>query len=140
VISDSVNLASRIQGMTRMYDTPLLISDSTFHQLKDPGQFATRIVDRVIAKGRSGAVTLREVFDADPAAIRDAKYATAELIGRAFSLYYSRQLEEAAELFQQSLAIYPEDKVAAIYIKRCQHYIKEGLEDDWDGITTLEHK
>ncbi len=140
VISDTVNLASRIQGMTRLYSTPLLISDDTFQQFDNPAQFATRIVDRVIAQGRTEAVTIREVFNADPPAIKEAKYKTADIIGRAFSRYHGRNLKEAAELFRQSLDIYPQDTVAKIYYERCQYYLRVGMDEDWDGVTVLDTK
>ncbi|EDN65142.1 adenylate/guanylate cyclase [Beggiatoa sp. PS] len=65
VISDAVNLASRIEGMTKMYGAALLISEETYARLNDVSQYAIRTVDRVKVKGKSEPVTVYEVFDGD---------------------------------------------------------------------------
>ncbi len=53
VISDAVNLASRIEGMTKMYGAALLISEETYANLSDVSQYAIRTIDRVKVKGKS---------------------------------------------------------------------------------------
>ena len=63
VISDAVNLASRIEGLTKNYKTPLLISEYTLNKLKNPKQYNTRFVDRVNVKGKAEAVSIYEVAD-----------------------------------------------------------------------------
>ncbi|RKZ72807.1 MAG: hypothetical protein DRR19_31670 [Candidatus Parabeggiatoa sp. nov. 1] len=53
VISDAVNLASRIEGMTKMYGAALLISEETYANLSNVSQYAIRTIDRVIVTGKS---------------------------------------------------------------------------------------
>ncbi|MDP5018948.1 MAG: AAA family ATPase, partial [Dolichospermum sp.] len=65
VISDAVNLASRIEGLTKEYGVSLLISQQTFQRLQKPENYAIRQVDKVKVKGKLETVTIYEVFDAD---------------------------------------------------------------------------
>jgi class 3 adenylate cyclase len=123
VISDAVNLASRIEGLTKNYGVSLLISHATFSRLQNPAQYSIRKIDRVKVKGKSEAVIVYEVFDGDVAEVREGKLATAELFGKALELYNLQKFREAQELFQDVLSINARDKVAQIYLKRCQqHY------------------
>jgi len=135
VISDAVNLASRIEGMTKMYGIPLLISDATYHALEDPTKYHIRKIDRVKVKGKTKPVTLWEVFDLDPPELLDYKLKIAAIFEEAISLYHSRQFEEAHELFLDCLTRNPRDKTAEFYVERCKLYMKMGDEEDWGGIT-----
>ncbi|HPP07400.1 MAG TPA: adenylate/guanylate cyclase domain-containing protein, partial [Syntrophorhabdaceae bacterium] len=65
VISDAVNLASRIESMTKNYKTPILISEHTYYSLRDPSIYGIRFVDRVKVKGKEQCQSVYEVFDAD---------------------------------------------------------------------------
>lgn len=120
VISDTVNLASRIEGLTKDYKVPLLISHYTFSQLKDANQYAFRLIDRVKVKGKLAAVSVYEVFDADPPKIRDKKLATKTAFEEALLLYHLHSFSNAAQLFEDCLRLNPTDTVAQIYLERCQ--------------------
>lgn len=120
VISDAVNLASRIEGLTKDYRVSLLISHYTFSQLNDANQYAFRIIDRVKVKGKLAAVSVYEVFEADPPKIREAKLATKTAFEEALLLYNLHSFKNASQLFEECLHLNPEDTVAQIYLERCQ--------------------
>ncbi|HEY9615171.1 adenylate/guanylate cyclase domain-containing protein [Allocoleopsis sp.] len=120
VISDTVNLASRIEGLTKEYRVSLLISHHTFSQLQDANQYAFRLIDRVKVKGKLAAVSVYEVFDADPPKIRDAKLATKTAFEEALLLYNLHSFKQAAQLFEECLHLNPDDTVAQNYLERCQ--------------------
>jgi PAS domain S-box-containing protein len=120
VISDTVNLASRIEGLTKEYRVSLLISHHTFSQVQDANEYAFRIIDRVKVKGKLAAVSVYEVFDADPPTIRDAKLATKTAFEEALLLYNLHSFPQAAQLFAECLHLNPEDTVAQSYLERCQ--------------------
>lgn len=122
VISDAVNLASRIEGLTKNYGVPMLISHATFERLRNPADYAIRLVDRVKVKGKSQFVTVYEVFDADPAEIRSAKLANLPLYTEAMLLYDRKEFREAGKLFEECLRTNPSDPVARIYKKRCKDW------------------
>ena len=140
VISDAVNLASRVERMTKMYGSSILITDQTFHSLRTPEQYSMRLVDRVTVKGKTEPVTVWDVFEGDLPEIKEAKMKISNLFEKAIFLYYSKQFEEALVVLEQCISHYPEDKVTSIYMKRCQHYLKVGWDEDWDGVTNLDSK
>ncbi len=119
VISDSVNVASRIENLTKNYGVSLLITHWTFMALEDANQYAIRIIDRVKVKGKSNAVTVYEVFDADLPGIKAGKLITKTTFEYGLMQYYLERYSEAAKLFQECLDRNPQDQVAQIYLERC---------------------
>ncbi|OQW93948.1 MAG: hypothetical protein BWK79_08445 [Beggiatoa sp. IS2] len=140
VISDAVNLASRVEGMTKMYGTSLLITENTYGRLVDLNQYHIRIIDKVKVKGKTQAITVYEVLDGNLPEIRDAKIATMGKFIEAFTAYQQRHLEIAEELFQECFKQNPQDKAVELYIKRCQYWQKFGDYQTWDGVIQLESK
>ena len=122
VISDAVNLASRIEGLTKDYSVPLLISHQTLERLRNPADYAIRVVDKVQVKGKSQYVVVYEVFDADPPEIRSAKLANLPVYTEAMFLCERKQFREAGKLFEECLRTNPSDQVARIYLKRCRDW------------------
>jgi predicted ATPase/class 3 adenylate cyclase/GAF domain-containing protein/tRNA A-37 threonylcarbamoyl transferase component Bud32 len=156
VISDAVNLASRIEGMTKVYGVSLLISETTYFQLEDTSKYAIRIIDQVQAKGKSEPVTVFEVFDGDPPHVVERKLQTLMLFKQGFKLYHQtkfaaasllfdevlhispneqmEQITEAQALFSEILHVNPYDKVAKIYLQRCTNILKYGVSEEWKGV------
>ncbi|WP_008317381.1 response regulator [Leptolyngbya sp. PCC 6406] len=126
VISDTVNVAARIERMTRAYSVNLLISHHTFMELENPNGYALRVIDRVQMKGKTLFVSVYEVYEADPPTLRVLKSATKTLFESALLLYFQGAYSNAAERFQRCLDQCPEDKVAAIYHQRCQNHLLRG--------------
>ncbi|MEP6489141.1 response regulator [Microcoleus vaginatus GB2-A3] len=119
VISDAVNLASRIESLTKNYGVSLLITQQTFDRLRNPGDYAIRVIDKVQVKGKSEWVTVYEVFDADWPEVKAGKLATLQLFTEALSLYNMNSFREASALFADCLRQNPGDNVARIYLERC---------------------
>ena len=120
VISDSVNLASRMEGLTKNYGVSLLISHHTFLRLQNYEDYSIRFMDRVQVKGKSKMVAVYEVFDADEPEMREAKLATKPIFEEALFLYMNGNFTKSAQLFKACLLINPLDKAAKIYLERCQ--------------------
>jgi class 3 adenylate cyclase len=122
VISDAVNLASRVEDLTKIYNTALLITEQTYLKLKDPWAYQIRVIDAVIPKGKSEEVTIYEIFDADFPESLNLKYETRDNFELGFVLYHSEEMKEAKVLFEKVLAINQHDKAAQVYLKRCEHF------------------
>jgi hypothetical protein len=137
VISDDVNLASRIESMTKMYGASLLISEKTFFSLETPLAYSIRVVGRVRAKGRSEPTTVFEVFDGDLPEVKEAKCTTLKLLEEAIDLYHRQEFREAQKLFLSCCNKNPHDQTAKIYLERCQQKISAGQQADSNGITKL---
>jgi len=120
VISDAVNLASRVESLTKNYGASLLITQETYSRLENPSEYAIRTLDTVKVKGKSEAVTVYEVFDADGLEIKEGKLATLELFAQALAIYSQGKFAEAARLFSECWRQNQGDRVAKIYWERCQ--------------------
>ncbi|WP_422398717.1 AAA family ATPase [Trichormus variabilis] len=120
VISDAVNLASRIEGLTKNYGVSLLISHHTYSRLQNANQYHIRLIDRVKVKGKSQMVSIFEVFDADSPELREGKLMTRLIFEEALLLYNNCSFREAAERFKDCLRCNPGDRVSQIYVERCQ--------------------
>ncbi|XZO04464.1 MAG: adenylate/guanylate cyclase domain-containing protein [Microcoleus sp.] len=119
VISDAVNLASRVEGLTKNYGVSLLITQETYSRLENPSKYAIRSLDTVKVKGKSEAVTVYEVFDCDRPEIKDGKLATLELFAEALAIYSEGKFAEAGRLFAECWHQNQGDGVAKIYWERC---------------------
>jgi len=117
VISDAVNLASRLEGLTKQYGVSLLISHQTLARLHNPMEYCIRFVEQVKVKGKSKAVAVFEVFDGDTIQIKEAKLATKTIFEEGLWLYHQHCFSEAAKRFKKVLSINPKDTVAQIYLK-----------------------
>ena len=120
VISDAVNLASRIESLTKKYGVSLLITQHTFDRLINPADYAIRVIDQVQVKGKLEMVTVYEVFDADLPEVKAGKLATLQVFSEAISLYNADAFNDAAVLFADCLRHNSGDQVAQFYLQRCR--------------------
>ncbi|MGD8739536.1 MAG: response regulator [Desulfobacterales bacterium] len=140
VVADAVNLASRLEGLTRVYGSSISISEPTLAQLKDPDQYKHRFVDKVQVKGKKDPVSVHEVFDGDPPKVAELKEQTKEEFEQGLCLYYDRKFSEASVQFNRVLEKHPEDRAARIYLKRSANYMVNGVADNWTGVEVLTQK
>ncbi len=120
VISDAVNLASRVETLTKTYQTPILISQHTLNSIRYPAEFSIRFLDRVRVRGKHLAQSIYEVFDADPVPLKAAKTASRDIFEDALAHYHFRRMDEALALFSDCLEHSPGDTPASVYWQRCR--------------------
>ena len=130
VISDTVNLASRIESLTKTYGVKIATSEWTFNSLANKDQYLHRFLDRVKVKGKNEPVIIYEIFDGDSPESIDLKAKTMQDYNQGIKLYYDKKFEECRPYFQNVLQTNANDKVAEMYIQR-SHYSNRS--SDWDG-------
>jgi tetratricopeptide (TPR) repeat protein len=140
VISDAVNLSSRIEGMTKQYGASLLISEVTYSHLTDISQYMIRDIDRVRVKGKDKAITVYEVFDGDLPDIIELKQQTLADFEQGIVSYRQGKFTSALTYFDKVLQIYTTDKATKIYVNRCKYYQEHGVPDNWGGVEVLQTK
>lgn len=140
VVSDNVNLASRIEGLTRTYGAPIVISESTLLELKEPERFHTRFLDKVKVKGRNQLISVFEVFDGLSGEEIEKKVATRATFERGIELYNARRFAEAGVQFNRTLGENPGDRAARIYLERSARNMVDAPPEDWDGAEVLNDK
>jgi class 3 adenylate cyclase len=139
VIGDPVNLASRLESLTKSFSCFALISESTRNSLRNPLRFDLRMVDRVRVKGKLQPITLFEILDAEPAPIAEAKRRSRARFEEALMLYFAGNFVDAGRLFEECLAGCENDGAAKQLHARCLEY-RARRPANWDGINVLTEK
>ncbi|HHJ63432.1 MAG TPA: adenylate/guanylate cyclase domain-containing protein, partial [Aquifex aeolicus] len=130
-IGDTVNLASRLEGLNKVYRTRIIVSENTKRSLR--GAFLLRTLDMVIVKGRSEPVRIYELLEDTP-----RNRALAEEFEKALSEYMAGRFESALILFE-ALSLRYGDETSGVFVKRCREMM-ENPPSDWKGIYTAREK
>ena len=140
LIGDEVNLASRLESLTKQYGIDIIISEGTVKNLERPEDFFLQEIDSVTVKGKSEAVTIYGVFDHEPIETQKLRRSCEKNFISGISLYKAREFEKAAELFLTCKNILPDEKSFQLYIERCRQYSNNPPDESWDGSEKLESK
>ena len=140
LLSDTVNLANRLEGLTKIYGSAIIISEAALDRVTDPARYSVRFLGKAQVKGRQEAVSIFEVLDGEPADIREVKLATRAAFEEGLTLYYEKQFAEAGVLFSTVLQRNPDDKTARLYLQRTEKYRVEGVPPQWEGIVRMTEK
>jgi len=120
VISDAVNLASRIESSTKLFGSQFLISEYALRNIEDSNHVESRLIGEVQVKGKLKSVTLYEVFSGEASDVIASKKATLELFEDAVRLYQAGSYDKALIKFSQCVDQSPEDNAAAYYQSLCR--------------------
>jgi len=129
VIGDNVNIASRLENLNKIYDTEIIISEST--QYKIAGRLTLRELDSVRVKGKKETIKVYEVMEGDRKPFVDS-------FEKGLHLYREGNFDAAKEKFRDALKMNPQDKPSQLGVERCNHLIQFPPEKDWDGIWDFE--
>ena len=141
VLGDAVNLASRLENLTKYYGASLLFSDQTYEALGDEKEnLLIRKIDTVMVKGRKQAVTIYELFNSDSLDVQSAKKMVMQSFEEPLSLYRQRKWIEAEQLFTDLARNQPLDSLPTIYVERCQNLLENSPSDDWAGVHVFNQK
>jgi adenylate cyclase len=136
VMGDAVNLASRLEGLTKQYGVDMIVGESTRNAC---GDLAFRELDRVRAKGKSEPVAIFEPLG-PAAALTEARHAELALWHQALKLYRA-QLWDMAELQLIHLQrMYPTVALYTAFAGRIAYFRKTPPGAAWDGTWTFETK
>ncbi|MBK6606574.1 MAG: guanylate cyclase [Leptospiraceae bacterium] len=140
VISDVVNTASRLEGLTKAYSTALLISEDVLAGVADKSKYEYRFLDTVKVKGKNKAVRILEILNGVSPRIRELKMETRPDFELGIDLYYHKKFKDSIKKMKSVLRKDSKDKAAELYIERCNFYLKNGIDPNWDGIEKLDFK
>lgn len=142
MIGDTVNLASRLEGVNKAYGSWIMCSDSTWELAnsgENEGKIIARKLDRVRVVGRSTPVQLYNVigFASD---LSPQKREEIDIFNAALNKYLARDFVNAGKLFLQASQLAGEDPTALIFAERCKTYLEKGVPENWDGVMNLTSK
>jgi Adenylate and Guanylate cyclase catalytic domain len=138
VISDAVNLASRVENLTKTYRVPLIISEETYLALHASDTSAFRRIDRVPVQGKSQPVVLYEALEADEPDRRVAKRRASADFEAGLSCYDRLDFKAAIPHFERALVELPSDSVVQLLLERTRRFVEGGAVPTGGGAIRLE--
>jgi adenylate cyclase len=136
VMGDGVNLASRLEGANKEYGTNIIVSESTWEQVRD--RLAGRELDVIRVQGKAQPTRIFQVLGMAP--LSPTLVPSIRLFEAGLGAYRTQQWDSASHLFQQVLDALPGDAPSRLYIQRCQAYLATPPASDWDGVYTMPTK
>jgi len=133
-IGDAVNLASRLEGLTKMYGVPIIISEYTNTFTRD--SIPSREIDAVRVKGKIQPVKIYQPYKISS---ENQKKGYAQF-NEGIQYYREKKFEEALDLFSSCKKLLQGDTPSSIYIDRCKELITHPPAEDWDGVYTAKTK
>ncbi|MBU0561018.1 MAG: adenylate/guanylate cyclase domain-containing protein [Bacteroidetes bacterium] len=138
VMGDTVNLASRLEGANKQYGTYLMISETTYEDVKE--HFLVRELDNITVKGRTKPTVVYQLlgYKSDP--FTQAQYDSLQNYFTGLNLFKQKKFAEAKPLFITSLEDLPDDGPSKVYLDRCEIYCQNPPPEDWDGVFIMKTK
>jgi len=118
VIGDAVNLASRLEALTKYYNCPVLLSGHTVQKLPE-SRYRLRLIDRVAVKGKEEKTDIFQILDVYTEEMIIRKQKLLPLFDRAYDTFQSGDFVRAELAFQEVINEDPSDHIAKIYLERC---------------------
>ncbi len=131
VIGDEVNLGARLEGANKQYKTTIIISESTYQQVK--GKAIVRELDHVRVKGKKKPVRIYELRGMGHLPNIE-KELIIEVYSRGLEYFRQRKWARALNEFARVLRYFPSDGPSQIYTQRCLEFIEHPPAEDWDGV------
>lgn len=133
LIGDNVNLASRLEGLTKYYGQKLVVSQAIKDACGDGDKYHFRILDSVRVKGKKKPVTIYTVYTLDEAKKREEEL---KLYEKAHEMYLGLEFEKARTIFEKIQTMGVEKTLCNLYIGRCNRLLENPPEKGWDGVFT----
>lgn len=139
VISDAVNLASRMEGLTKLYGASIIVSESSLFGLEELAPYHFRFLGRVQVKGKRKPISIFEIFNGDPEKVIDLKLKTKQMFEKGLMYFYGRQFTQAKIYFQNVLKDNSGDRAAKLYLDRTIDFIEYGVSTNAEGFEVMPH-
>jgi adenylate cyclase len=136
IMGDSVNLASRLEGLNKEFATRLIISEFTYEQVR--GKMVARELDFIRVKGKMKPVRIFELLA--PMGESSGYQDLTTRFSTALEAYREGSWDKAIELFGQLHKDYPQDGPSVVFLDRCREYLAEPPQGVWDGVYVMETK
>lgn len=140
VIADTVNVAARLEGLTKRFKANILVSENTLTHMEHVERYNVRFLGKVQVKGKTTSVPIYELYDGDATEIIGLKRQTQAVFEQGLQHYFAREFIKAMGCWSQVLAAHPDDKTAQLYIERCAKFISQGVPADWEGVEVMDTK
>ncbi len=140
IISDTVNTASRIEGLSKHFGTSILMTQQCMDKLTDPDEFDFRFLGPVQVIGKQKPIALYECINGDNPLLLKHKLDTLNIFDEGMKLYFNKEFAMAAVTFQKIVKKNLNDHTAKLFLNRAAHLITQEIGDDWKGVESVSTK
>lgn len=140
IIADTVNTASRMEGVTKHYGANIIISEDSLETIENKVGYHFRYLGKVQVKGKDTIIGIYECFDGDEAKVVALKIKTLDDFEKGLEYFFSNQFPKASAAFDKVLTENPEDKVAKYFVTKSAEYTISGVPKDWEIVNTMKEK
>jgi adenylate cyclase len=137
VMGDAVNLASRLEGANKSFDTSVMISGFTYEAARE--KIEARQLGKIRVVGKSQSVPIYELLGMK-GSLPDYMYEMLEKYNAGRAAFVKRDWKQAISMFRQAIKVLPDDGPSRIYVEKCEEYMKTPPPRGWDGVFQLKSK
>jgi two-component system sensor histidine kinase ChiS len=135
VISPVVNLASRLESITKIFGSAVIVSKQVLE--KSRKEYPTRYLGKVVSVLKRLELDIFEILSAECDEIFEKKQKSKSFLEEGLHLYFEKKFTEASVQFMRALKAYPEDKASQFYLKKCANLMITGVVEEWNGAETV---
>ena len=140
IISDTVNTASRIEGLSKHFGTSILMTGKCMTNLTNPEEFNFRYLGPVQVIGKKKPIKLYECINGDTKTLYNHKLRTLGTFNRGMELYFNKEFAMSAVTFQQIFKQNTKDLTAKLFLNRAAHLITQEIDENWEGVQSMTKK
>lgn len=130
VLGDNVNLASRVESLTKFYGADIMVTEATQH---NQPKFIFRKLDRVRVKGKSRGIEIYDVLGRIESLTPELEHELNEY-HRGLDAYFKQEWDTALQIMSSLHQQHPDTKIYTVYIERINEYKQHPQPADWDGV------
>jgi adenylate cyclase len=139
-ISDTVNTASRLEGLTKHYGVSIVLSEECVNKMTNAENFYFRQLGLIQLKGKTAPIRIYECFNGMDEQVLGKQLVALPFYKQAVFDYFNKSFKDASEKFHRALEIYPEDKTTKLFLGRANKYLDIGIPDNWTGVEEMQYK
>ncbi|HMH34271.1 MAG TPA: adenylate/guanylate cyclase domain-containing protein [Puia sp.] len=139
-ISDTVNTASRLEGLTKHYGVSIVLSEASVNNLAHTASFYFCQLGLIQLKGKLAPIRIYECFNGLEEHDFGKKLTALPLYKQGVFDYFNKSFKDASDKFCRVLEINPEDRTSKLFLGRANHYLDAGIPENWTGVEEMQHK
>ncbi|MDO6518868.1 ATP-binding protein [Zobellia uliginosa] len=140
IIADTVNTASRMEGVTKHYGANIIISETSLETIENKDDYNFRYLGKVQVKGKDAIIGIYECFDGDRSEIVALKIKTLNDFEKGLDYFFGNQFPKASAAFDKVLTANPKDRVAKYFVTKSAEYTISGVPKDWEIVNKMSEK
>ncbi len=140
IIADTVNTASRMEGVTKYYGANIIVSEASLNTIENKQDYNFRYLGKVKVKGKNNTIAIYECFDGDTTESVRLKTKTLKHFEKGLNHFYNKEFPKASAAFDTVLTKNPDDLVAKYFITKSAEYTISGTPENWNMVNTMKAK